>query len=84
MGEVLEVARFEDLLADDWKDLREEVLDMLLSDDLGDGPQVQLIKYLNEFVENREGLVLGRNGIHVGGSHLLPPLLLRDVLKRIS
>lgn len=82
--EVLEVTRFEDLLADHWKDLREEVLDVLLRDDLRDGAQVELLEDLDEFFKDGQGLVLGRDGVHVGSCHLLPPLLLPDVLKRIS
>lgn len=83
-GSVLEVSRFEDLLADDWKDLGEEVLDVVLCDDFGDGTEVELFEDLDEFFEDGQGLVLGGDGVHVGSRHLLGPLLLRDVLKRIS
>jgi hypothetical protein len=83
-GTVLEVTRFEDLLADHWEDLREEVLDVLLGDDFGYGAEVELFEDLDELFEDGQGLVLGGDGVHVGSRHLLGPLLLRDVLKRIS
>ena len=73
-GAVLEVSRFEDLLADDREDLSQEVLYVIVGEDLEDGSEVQLLQYLNHLVEDGQGFVLCGDGVHVSGRHLLPPL----------
>ena len=56
---------------------------MFLYDDGVKGRVVQTGKQIDDFLENGEGLILQRYGVHVGSGDLLAPLLLRNIDKRI-
>ena len=52
---------------------------MLGVDHLGEGEGVELIEEFHQFFEDGEGVVLGGDRVHVGGAHLLVPVLLGDL-----
>ena len=73
---LLEVPRFENFLADWGKDLSEEILYVLITDDLIEGMSMEVLEKVYYFFKDRERLILERYGVHICGCDLLIPVLL--------